>query len=98
MARSNLTNTKKNILAVQFISCIIINFLKIRDLYGKIKYSNLIDKVSIIKDISLFTYDILTLNLISLLCNTYPLYLKLRNIPSKIFNKIKRSNSPKLNI
>lgn len=96
MVRGNLTYTKKNILAVQFISCIIINFLKIRELYGKIKCSSLIDKVSIIKDLSLFTYDLLTLNLISMLCNTYPLYVKLRNISLKIFNKIKKNNVPKL--
>ena len=96
MIGCDLTKSKKHILAVQFISCIIINFLKIRDLYSKVKCSNLIDKVSIIKDLSLFTYDLLTLNLISMLCNTYPLYVKLRKISSKIFNKIKRNNVPKL--
>lgn len=96
MVSGNLSNTKKHILAVQFISCIIINFLKIKELYGKIKCSSLIDKVTIIKDISLFTYDLLTLNLISMLCNTYPLYTKLRKISSKIFNKIKRNSASKL--
>ena len=90
MGGIDLTKSKKNILTVQFISCIIINFLKIRELYGKIKCSSLINKVSLIKDLSLFTYDLLTLNLISMLCNTYPLYRKLRNISSKIFNKIKK--------
>jgi hypothetical protein len=85
-----LLNIKKNLLTVQLISCIIINILKLRELHIKIMSSNLINKLLIIKDISSMTYDILTLNIISVLCNGIPLYLKLKNVSDKILKKIFR--------
>lgn len=87
-----LLNIKKNILTVQLISCIIINILKLRELHNKIMSSNLMNKLLIIKDISSITYDILTLNIISILCNGLPLYLKLKRVTDKILKKIFRSS------
>lgn len=85
-----LLNIKKNILTVQLISCIIINILKLRELHNKIMSSNLMNKLLIIKDISSITYDILTLNIVSILCNGLPLYLKLKRVTDKILKKIFR--------
>ena len=85
-----LLNIKKNLLTVQFISCIIINILKLRELHIKIMSSDLINKLVIIKDISSITYDILTFNVISMICNGLPLYLKLKRVSNKIIKKIFR--------
>ena len=85
-----LSDIKKNILTIQLISCIIINILKLRELHIKIMSSNLMNKLLIIKDISSMTYDILTLNIISILCNGLPLYLKLKRVTDKILKNFFR--------
>ena len=87
-----LSDIKKNILTIQLISCIIINILKLRELHIKIMSSNLMNKLLIIKDISSMTYDILTLNIISILCNGLPLYLKLKRVTNKILKSFIRKS------
>lgn len=73
-------NTKKKILAVKFISCIIINFLKLRELKTNIINSSLVDKLTLLKDLSKLSYDMLTYNVISLVCNTIPIFFKFKKI------------------
>jgi hypothetical protein len=82
-------NTKKKILTVKLISCIIINILKLREIHSKISSSNLIDKFTLLKDLSKFSYDILTFNIVSLLCSFFPLYKRIKLKISKIINKNK---------
>lgn len=83
-------NTKKKILAIKFISCIIINFLRLRELQTNIINSSLVDKLTLLKDLSKMTFDLLTLNMMSLVCNTIPMYFKLKKIVKNIFNKNKK--------
>ena len=78
------SKTKKNIMTVQLISCIIINFLKLRELHTKIMSSKLINKVTIIKDLSSLTYDILTFNIFSFITTAIPLYRKINKYIKKL--------------
>lgn len=83
-------NTKKSIITVQLISCIIINVLKLREIHTRIMSSELINKLALIKDLSIFSYDIITLNIFSMLYNSVPLYLKLKKYIGKLLRKIKK--------
>ncbi len=85
----NFNNTKKQILAIKFISCIIINFLRLRELRTNIINNHLVDKLTLLKDLSKLTYDILTFNLISLISNTIPMYFKFKKL---IKNFLKKNN------
>lgn len=80
-------NTKKKILTVKIVSCIIINFLRLREVHTKITSGKLIDRLNFIKDLSKLSYDILTFNLFSILYNSVPLYLKLKKNIKLFFNK-----------
>ena len=72
---------KRNILTVKIISCIIINFLRLKDLYSKLSFSNkIIDNLSLIKDLSKLTYSVLSFNFISICYGTIPVYMKLKKI------------------
>ena len=82
-------NTKKNILAVKFISCIIINFLRLRELKTNIINSSLVDKLTLLKDLSKLSYDLLTFNLVSLVCNTIPIFFKFKKMVGKILRRNK---------
>jgi len=82
-------NTKKKILAVKFISCIIINFLRLQELKTNIINSSLVDKLTLLKDLSKLSYDILTFNLMSLVCNTIPIFFKFKKMIGKVFRKNK---------
>ena len=90
MGSQLISDTKQNILIVQLVSNIIISILKIRDIYKKVTSKNLIEKFAMIKDISEFTYDLLTLNLFSILFHSLPLYLKLKKVTIRLFNKLLR--------
>ena len=82
-------NTKKKILAIKFISCIIINFLRLRELKTNIINSSLVHKLTLLKDLSKLSYDILTVNLVSLVCNTLPIFFKFRKMIGKFLKKNK---------
>ena len=71
-------NTKKKIMTLKFVMCILINVLKLRELHTTIASSSLINNLNIIKDLTKVSYNILTFNLISVFYNTVPLLLKLR--------------------
>jgi hypothetical protein len=75
-----ISNSKKSLLSVHLIACIIINFLKLKELYSNIKSTKLIDKLSYIKDFSNFGYDILNFNILAIMINIYPYYKKCKNI------------------
>lgn len=79
---------KKKILVIKLISNIIISILKVRELYKNILYTKLIDRFSIVKDVTAFTYDVLTLNVISILCNGLPLLIRIKKFTKRIMNKI----------
>ena len=82
-------NKKKKILAVKFISCIIINFLRLKELKTNIINSNLVDKLTLLKDLSKLSYDILTFNLMSLVCNTIPIFFKFKKMIGNFLKKNK---------
>ena len=84
-----LNNSKRSLLSVHLISCIIINFLKLRELYSSVKSSKLISKMAFLKDISNFGYDVLSLNIISIILNFYPYYKKCSKIINYVNEKIK---------
>jgi hypothetical protein len=84
-----ISNSKRSLLSVHLISCIIINFLKLKELYSNIKSTQLIDKLSYIKDFSNFGFDILNFNILSIILNIYPYYKKCKNIIKKF--SIKKS-------
>jgi hypothetical protein len=75
-----ISHSKRSILSVHLIACIIINFLKLKELYSNIKSTKLIDKISYIKDFTNFSYDILNFNILSILLNIYPYYKKCKNM------------------
>ncbi len=75
--------TKKKLMTLKLVICIIINFLKLRELHTSVMSSNLINRLSLVKDLSKMTYDIITLNLVSIMCNTLPLYSRIK----KMFRK-----------
>ncbi len=77
--------TKKKIMTVKLVVCIIINFLKLREIQTSVMSGGLINKLSLVKDLSKMTFDIITLNIISILCNSLPLYNRIK----KIFKKNK---------
>jgi hypothetical protein len=75
--------TKKHILTLKIVLVIIINLLKLRELHTKITSNKFINKLSILKDISKLTYNILTLNIFSVLFGTIPLCMKLKKFLKK---------------
>lgn len=70
--------TQKNILKIRFISSIILNFLRLRDLNYSNNSTYIIDKVNTIKGISVLFLDILQLNVISMLFNSLKYYKKFK--------------------
>jgi hypothetical protein len=89
MSCDTLSKTKKHILTVQIVSVIIINFLKLKEMYSQIKSNKLVSKIHVIKDVSTFFYDVLTFNIFSLFCNSVPMYFKLKKIAGSILNKFR---------
>jgi len=84
----------KKLLLLNYISIIIINIIKIRKLYNTLLSNNLLDSMILIKDISKFTFNVLSLNIISILFSSMSLYSSIkknyRNFVEKILKK-KRS-------
>jgi len=64
----------KKLLVLNYISVIIINILKIRNLYNNLVSNNLLDTMILVKDISKFTFNLLSLNMVSTLYSTISLY------------------------
>jgi len=54
----------KKLLVLNYISIIIINILKIRNLYNNLVSNNILDTMILVKDISKFTLNLLSLNMI----------------------------------
>lgn len=81
--------SKKSLLVIKLVTCIIINFLKLRELYSSVKSSTLIGHIGFIKDISNFGFDLLSLNIISMIINIVPCYRKLKKGYNYISEKFK---------
>jgi len=81
--------TKKNILKIKLISSIILSFLKLKDLHYSNDSTNIIEKFGSIKNMSNLFYDILSLNVFSILINFVQYYRKIKNGYKFIINKIK---------
>ena len=87
---NKLSDTKRSIMIVKLISTIIISILKIRSIYKNISDSILIEKFNFLKDISSLTYDILTLNILSIICNGIPIFSKLKKFTENIKKRFKK--------
>jgi hypothetical protein len=85
-----IEETKKNILKIKLISSIILSFLKLRDIQFSRDSSNIINKIDPIKEASNIFYDILTLNVFSILLNFMQYYKKIKCGCKYIVNKIKK--------
>lgn len=72
--------TKKHLLTIKIVTCIIINLLRLRELHTRITANKIINRLTIVKDISKITYNIITLNLISVVYTSVPLLMKLRKL------------------
>jgi len=81
-------NTKKRLLTIKIVTCIIINFIRLRNLHNSIMSSNLINKLTLVKDLTKMSYDIITFNYISVMFNSLPLYMRFK----KLFRNMKKSN------
>ena len=85
----SINETKKYILTTKLISYIIINTLKIRELYTNLVSSKLVDKITLIKDLAKFSDDLITLNLFGIILNSSLYYNKLQKLYKIILDKIK---------
>ncbi len=86
-------NTKKRLLTIKIVTCIIINFVRLRNLQKSIMSSKLINKLTLIKDLTKMSYDIITFNYISIMFNTLPLYMRFK----KLFRNMKKNNVDETN-
>lgn len=80
----------KKILLLNYISIIIINIIKIRDLYNNLVSKKLLDTALLVKDISKFTINILSFNIISMLYSSISLYGTLKKNYKNIFEIFKK--------
>ena len=81
-------NTKKRLLTIKIVTCIIINFVKLKNIRNSIMSSNLINKLTLVKDLTKMSYDIITFNYISVMFNSLPLFMRFK----KLFRNMKKSN------
>ena len=72
--------TKKHLMTVKIVTCIIINFMRLKELHTKIQSTNIINNLLLIKDLSKLTYNLITFNLISFFYTSIPLCMKLRRL------------------
>ena len=79
----------KKILLLNYISIIILNIIRIRDLYKKLASNNLLDSVILVKDISKFTLNLLSLNIISIFTSSLNLYSSIKKNYKNIIEKIR---------
>ena len=79
---------KENIIKVKLISVIILNILKLRDLQYNKDSTKLIDTFGDVKSFSKLFYDILTLNVYSLLMNSLSNYKKIKDCYKYVIKKI----------
>ena len=79
-------NTKKRLLTIKIVTCIIINFVRLNNLRNSIMSSNLINKLTLVKDLTKMSYDIITFNYISVMFNSLPLYMQFK----KLFRNMKK--------
>ena len=84
--------SKKSLLTLKLVSCIIINFLKLKELYISETSAKVMSKINTIRDISSFGLDLLSFNVLSMAVNFIPFYRKARSALKYILSKIKRNN------
>jgi hypothetical protein len=87
-----IDKTKKYILTTKLISYIILNIIKIRELYTKFKSTKIFDKITLIKDLSKLSYDLITFNLFNIIINSSNYYNKIVKLYKIILEKIKKVN------
>ena len=81
-----LEKSKKSLITIKLISYIIINTIKLRELYTKLKNNDssnkILNKIIFVKDMTKFTLDILSFNLLSIFGNSLSYYSKLKKVLS----------------
>jgi hypothetical protein len=86
-----IDKAKKYILTTKLISYIILNIIKIRELYTKFKSKKLLDKITLIKDLSKLSFDLITFNLFGIILNSTNYYDKLVKLYKIILDKIQKN-------
>jgi hypothetical protein len=77
-------------LVLNYISIIIINILKIRNLYNNLVSNNLLDTMILVKDISKFTFNLLSLNMVSTLYSSISLYGSIKKNYKNFIDKFRK--------
>jgi len=80
----------KKLLVLNYISIIIINILKIRNLYNNLVSNNLLDTMILVKDISKFTFNLLSLNMVSTLYSSISLYGSIKKNYKNFIDKFRK--------
>lgn len=78
---------KENIIKIKLISIIILNILKLRDMQYKKDSTIMIDKLDNVKNFSKLFYDVLSLNIYSLLLNSISNYKRIKSYYKYIMRK-----------
>lgn len=84
-------SSKKSLLTLKLVSCIIINFLKLKEIYLNSNSNKLISKINFIRELSSFSLDLLSFNVVSMLVNIIPFYKKVRSVYKFVIEKVKRN-------
>lgn len=84
-------NSKKSLLTLKLVSCIIINFLKLKEIYSNSNSNNLLGKINFIRDLSSFSLDLLSFNVVSMLVNIIPFYKKVSSVYKFVIEKVKKN-------
>lgn len=79
----------KKIQLLNYISIIVLNIVRIRDLYNKLASKNLLDSVILVKDISKFTLNLLSFNIISIFSSSINLYSSIKKNYKNIIEKLR---------
>lgn len=90
--KASLNLKQKSVLSIHFIACIIVYVLRLRSIYSSIENidkGNTMNKVIQIKDFSSFVFDLMTMNVSSMLMNSTTYFDNLKNVFSFAKNKIK---------
>lgn len=90
--KTSLNLKQKSVLSIHFIACIIVYVLRLRSIYSSMENGEkgkTINKVIQIKDFSSFVFDLMTMNISSMLMNSTTYFDNLKNVFSFAKNKIK---------
>ena len=90
--KSSLNIKQKSVLSIHFIACIIVYVLRLKSIYSSMENGgkgNTMNKVVQIKDFTSFVFDLMTMNVSSILMNSTTYFDNLKNVFSFAKKKFK---------